>query len=368
MTRTQPIAELLPKAVAGVRGLGLPLAEDSSGGRVAVSLPKGRAAVMSVRDCRWTVLDAVYRPSRRAQVIWKLIRLIPMHLLPVCSAIVEQDRQPQSASRAVGVLEGLGERCVVYVGGSQPRPSIVIAALGEDDTISGVTRVGYDAPSCAQVAREQQLLRALCEVQIPGVKWPVVVAFMQADAVCACTFTAPTGRPADLHTPSRERMVRANAAVVTHTAHERTLGDVLPDTIPHELANHILLDMPEGWEDVVIPCAMVHGDFAPWNARMVGEDVFLFDWTNGAVSGPAFYDRLYLSHQLERLISRGGPNQCAALLADVARAEYANVDADIVVRTYLLWRLADAVANESDADVAEVATIWNAFQGGVVRA
>jgi len=160
-------------------------------------------------------------------------------------------------------------------------------------------------------------------------------------------------------------MLRAHTAVVSQTVHQRTLGDVLPDTATHGLVEDILGNMPDAWRDTVIPCAIVHGDFAPWNARMAGDDLFLFDWTNGAESGPAFYDRLYLEHQLHRLISRGEPRECAAMLSRIAGSEYASLDAGVVVRAYLVWRLADAVANDNESDVTEIATIWDAFLGGV---
>jgi len=368
MMGIRSVEGLFPPPVAYVRGLGLPRVHEPFERRVAVRLPKGRTAIMSAADCCWTTLDAVYRPSSRSSIPWRTVRQVPLSALPICSKIAENDKQPASAVDALDVLDGVSARSVVYVGGSQSRRSLVIADLASGDAVSGVTRVGYDAVSNYQVERETRQLRALDGMHISGVRWPAVTRFTSRGGICACSSTAPEGSPGDLDTPTVEQMHGAHTRIVAQTSHIRSAGELLEDAVPGDLGKEILDGMPLGWAETEIPCAVVHGDFAPWNARMAGDDVFLFDWTNSTVSGPAFYDRLFLAHQLHRLISRGNADSCSAMLRQLARAQYPDLESDLVVRVYLLLRLADAVLNDSRSDIAEVAAVWQRFRGGTGHA
>lgn len=72
------------------------------------------------------------------------------------------------------------------------------------------------------------------------------------------------------------------------------------------------------WQDViaeiermtarcVLPNLMIHGDFAPWNLRMINDDLFVFDWEYAETNGNPLQDFLHF-HLIQQVLSHGALN------------------------------------------------------------
>jgi hypothetical protein len=51
-------------------------------------------------------------------------------------------------------------------------------------------------------------------------------------------------------------------------------------------------------------CSIHHGDFAPWNTRVEGGRLFLFDWESASFEAPACWDAFHFRVQVEGLLQR----------------------------------------------------------------
>jgi phosphotransferase family enzyme len=55
-------------------------------------------------------------------------------------------------------------------------------------------------------------------------------------------------------------------------------------------------------ESTPIPCGISHGDFAPWNTRIEGERLFVFDWESAAWEAPIEWDAFHFRAQVVSLL------------------------------------------------------------------
>jgi len=71
------------------------------------------------------------------------------------------------------------------------------------------------------------------------------------------------------------------------------------------------------------PC-VVHGDFAPWNVVVRGEDAFVFDWEYGVADGVPEWDALFFLVQVGIIVSRWNGLQLAAAIRTNAEVPSTN--------------------------------------------
>jgi hypothetical protein len=56
--------------------------------------------------------------------------------------------------------------------------------------------------------------------------------------------------------------------------------------------------------DVPWPLTAVHGDFAPWNIRVIGSKVGVYDWENFLPLAPAGWDVLHYEVRVRHLVKK----------------------------------------------------------------
>jgi hypothetical protein len=52
---------------------------------------------------------------------------------------------------------------------------------------------------------------------------------------------------------------------------------------------------------ITVPCGLMHGDFVPWNTRVVDGRLFVFDWESCECEAPLGWDTFHFSLQVARL-------------------------------------------------------------------
>jgi hypothetical protein len=55
---------------------------------------------------------------------------------------------------------------------------------------------------------------------------------------------------------------------------------------------------------VMIPCGVAHGDFAPWNTRVGGGHLWVFDWESASWETPASWDTFHFRTQVAALLDK----------------------------------------------------------------
>jgi hypothetical protein len=95
---------------------------------------------------------------------------------------------------------------------------------------------------------------------------------------------------------------------------EQKFQSILTSTSDSHWKNMLSLTLHENrWPE--IPFAMSHGDFAPWNLRLAGRDVILFDWENFCDSRPILYDPLYFLIRINTLLKKTSPQKMGQVIS-----------------------------------------------------
>jgi phosphotransferase family enzyme len=133
-------------------------------------------------------------------------------------------------------------------------------------------------------------------------------------------FQAPVlGRPG----PARLTSLHENVLHALHAVHSfdipgpklvRSVADGLKGVFARlggdwrELAGDALAAAGRELENCEVRCGLSHGDFAPWNTRVSGESMCLFDWEMASWEAPVHWDRFHFLTQTRSLLRRGtGP-------------------------------------------------------------
>lgn len=96
---------------------------------------------------------------------------------------------------------------------------------------------------------------------------------------------------------------------------------------------------------VVVPCGLMHGDFAPWNLRRQGEGLYAFDWESAQWDVPIVWDIAHYTTQLSSLL--GLKLSFESITPHIEGAKGCHI-------LYLVKSLADA-ATETGIDSPQVA-------------
>jgi thymidylate kinase len=105
--------------------------------------------------------------------------------------------------------------------------------------------------------------------------------------------------------------------------------------------------LEESLGDEPLPFHFCHGDFAPWNARLVDGRLFIFDWEYADVETPAGWDLFHFSVQTMQLLERRPPAEIHNAISNdgaehrkiKAHLESLDVSADRLQSLFLLYLL-----------------------------
>jgi len=68
-----------------------------------------------------------------------------------------------------------------------------------------------------------------------------------------------------------------------------------------------------------VSCGIGHGDFAPWNTRVIGDQIYVFDWESMSQRNPLIWDCFHFKAQVMSLLGTAKRSlQACRFLDDVA--------------------------------------------------
>lgn len=259
----------------------------------------------------------------------------------------------------------------VSLGTPSPHRKPVLQVLKPAGEVLGYAKVGWNEPTRALVKHEAQILkrldkenlpfdvpevlyahnygeRMLCVQSPPPVGHrPAPRGWLQAytDALCALVSMGNVQLP--LEASSFWQNIRARAEKVRHPYWKRILHGSM-EKVRHE------------WEGEEVPFHMAHGDFAPWNAFLIGERLYLYDWEYAMEEAPAGYDLFHFEIQTLRLVGKRSPQEIYSLVGQpIGYSNYKGywnrVGATeptqrLLLRLYLLERLSFHCLTETTTD------------------
>jgi thiamine kinase-like enzyme len=90
-----------------------------------------------------------------------------------------------------------------------------------------------------------------------------------------------------------------------------------------------------------IPVIRIHGDFAPWNTMVKGDNLFVFDWEYSESDGIPFYDIIYWNLQVMLLLKKRSGFE---IFRELKRKTRCNILPEISggsLKAYFLWSIVD---------------------------
>jgi hypothetical protein len=284
--------------------------------------------------------------------------------------LLAQRRPPPLAQVARELFPGQ-DPPVVLTAGRRERAFKVSAGILDNDgrlrAIARMCRVGE--PREALIAGEAEMLRHLNRRHPTDGPAPTLLFEGGREDLYLTVQAAIAGRPGERTMTAAHRLFlarlqegpprSARESGLVRQLHRRAERWYPADATFQRLLRQLDADLTP----LVLPSAVVHGDFAPWNVRMDRGRLRAFDWEYGSVDGLPHLDALHHELQVGRLLDRWSPDEMTAELRRYAARDLgAGAGAALTIaRLYLAdrcLRMAEETGDAHDEDARRYLELW----------
>jgi hypothetical protein len=215
------------------------------------------------------------------------------------------------------VAAATGENHPYYafaMGGPGPYAKLTVQAMRRSGEVLGFLKLPMQEAGAGRVRNEASMLRLWADTQALEGRVPRLLYSGDWLGTYLLFQTAASGTvgPKLMGRPHAEFLRRLReAAPAEGKPGERVVAEVFekwwqrpPAAGPEWLATasaglecaRQLLSRKE------VSCGLVHGDFAPWNTRIEGGELFVFDWESAAFGWPVDWDAMHFQVQVSCLL------------------------------------------------------------------
>lgn len=336
---TSTVAGLWPEGEG--RFVALPSRRDP---RLLVDVSRARSGATAVRAL---AAQRSWKARARREAIATLMRLGAGRVVPSAFTV------PGGRGGLTDALsEAVGEAVHVSFAVGPPRANRkpVLALTRGDGRLVGFAKVGVDALTAALVDSEAAALRTLEAAGLSGVRCPHLRWSARWDTYSVVVQSPlPTNRARPL---TVQHAARAATDIATIGRDRRPLSAVgswqrdlaALDDLDGPAANALrtlAADLADRAGDVDLEIGAAHGDWTPWNAVVLDDEVLAWDWERFATDIPVGHDVLHFhlnaatAGRADALphVAAAAVEQSADLLAPTG---IDTTTAPIVASTYLL--------------------------------
>lgn len=239
------------------------------------------------------------------------------------------------------VLERQDLRFAISLGTPGPHRKPVIQALERNGQTLAFAKIGWNQPTCELVDNEAQILRRLEDRKPQAFAAPRLLHLgrWHERRICLQSPPPPKARPAgrDLETGYLEVLLElatleSRLLPLSRSVFWKGLGGWM-SRMQASWPGYALLPklerVAQRLDSVLLPFHFCHGDFVPWNARVVDGLPFFFDWEYARAQWLPGYDLLHFLFQTHLLLTGQGP-------AGVYRSVLKQISGSPAVRIY--WK------------------------------
>lgn len=206
----------------------------------------------------------------------------------------------------------------VSLGTPGPHRKPVVQVLTPDGEVLGYAKVGWNEATRELVKHETEVLQNLSREKLPfGV--PRLLYANDDGHRSLCVQGPP---PGEAH-PAPGHLGEAYLGVVQTLAARGVCWEPLEETAfwqrivarsrdakkayYRQMLAKAMEEVKCRWAGKKVPLHFAHGDFAPWNASMTPEGLYLYDWEYAQESAPAGYDLFHFLSQMGWLVEGRKP-------------------------------------------------------------
>lgn len=192
----------------------------------------------------------------------------------------------------------------IFTGTNGPHRKTTIQLMDSGGRILGYAKITRRDLVRPWLAREAQMLRHVRGLRLGRAVAPELLAFETGEHVPSVLVTdsqragghASPRKPGQTHLGFLAELVQRTG----RNGAERALGELAELATDRRLPVAWTQRFRDGLQRLapsasVMPVALAHGDFTPWNSFVLGERLYIFDWEYAAEDWPLGYD---LAHYL----------------------------------------------------------------------
>jgi hypothetical protein len=202
--------------------------------------------------------------------------------------------------------------------GSHRKP--VIQALTTDGSIVGYAKVGFNEATKGLVQNETDFLQRLTGLSLDSFRTPTVLYAGWWEDRFLCVQSAPEAKAQ--YAPRTLTSLYLDSLKELKTVHLRwmpleksvfwtTLLERIEGTensyYKHVLRQGVHVAEALAEKMAALPFHLCHGDFTPWNAKLVNKRLFLFDWEYADLEAPPGLDLVHFLYQTKTLLEKRSP-------------------------------------------------------------
>ena len=257
-------------------------------------------------------LDLCTVYAQRARLLKNLLRL---SIRARCSKLllnqIDVSRESLAALEVL-VDETLGVKSPAFAI-SIPTPGrnckATIQIMSRDGEILGFLKVPLTDEAARRTRHEASALRTLAGFPALRPCVPEVLFAWDWNGAYVLLQTPLAGRPAScrfsfrhrrflrkLHAASRSARSGEDLVAVTDSRWRKLAGDADGDWV--KAGEQALDQAADRLASTLVPCGISHGDFAPWNLRVHGESLRVFDWESANWNAPTHWDEFHFQIQV----------------------------------------------------------------------
>ncbi len=203
-------------------------------------------------------------------------------------------------------------RFALSVGAPGRFQKMTVQAMRGDGEILGYLKVPLTTPAVERVRHEAAILGRLGEFAALRSHVPRVLRVCELEQWPVLFESAGTGLPGPIefgepHEAFLRRLwsmygvQRPGDALVKEVAGRWQQTEVSLDGELRALGRRAIQRAARDLEKVEIACALMHGDFAPWNTRLDEGRLIVFDWESSVWGAPCLWDVFHFVVQVEGL-------------------------------------------------------------------
>jgi thymidylate kinase len=207
----------------------------------------------------------------------------------------------------------------ISLGTPGPHRKPVLQALAPDGTVIAYAKVGWNEATNALVRNEADVLRRLRDAPCRCFTVPTVLCAGPWEWCALCIQSPPTdGAQTAPKTLTPLYLAAQREMAARHLQwlplSKSALWASLRQRIERTRSTYYRQLLQQGVHVVeawlggrLLPFHFSHGDFTPWNARLLNGQLFLFDWEYASWEAPPGHDLFHFTVQTARLLSKRSP-------------------------------------------------------------
>lgn len=228
---------------------------------------------------------------------------------------------------------GRGDACFAFsLGTPGPHRKPVIQVLTPRGETLAYVKVGWNDATNALVQNEASILRQLASTSLTSFAIPRLLHAGWWNRCYLCVLSSPNVEVESA--PKEMGPLYLKIIVELASSHIRSIPlketsfwkdlSQRRDKVSNSYYEHVLGQgmrvVEERLNEVSLPFHFCHGDFAPWNAKRVNGNLFLFDWEYAQREAPAGWDLFHFLIQTQSLLKKEVPGQIVTSFQEGGKA------------------------------------------------